>query len=95
MSESGPSLVVRGSNGMCLQAPPHFNIHSGFSPDTSKTVKVFSWSKDGSCLAWSNMASVKVARVTKGVWTVVHDIPQTKVRKFVLNLETKVVITSN
>ena len=79
MTDSGPSLVVRGSNGMCLQAPPDFNIHSGFSPDTSKSVKVFSWSRDGSSLAWSNMSSVKVARESQGRWSVVHDIPQNKV----------------
>ena len=54
MSESGPSLVVRGSNGLCLQAPPDFNIHSGFSPDLSRSVKVFAWSRDGAGLAWSN-----------------------------------------
>ena len=47
MSDSGPSLVVRGSNGLCLQAPPDFNIHPGFGADTSKSVKVFSWSRDG------------------------------------------------
>jgi len=79
MSDSGPSLVVRGSNGMCLQAPPDFNIHQGFSPDTSKSVKVFSWSRDGKSLAWSNMSSVKVARLSQGQWSVVHEIPQPKV----------------
>ena len=85
MSDSGPSLVVRGSNGMCLQAPPDFNIHQGFSPDTSKSVKVFSWSRDGKSLAWSNMSSVKVARLSQGQWSVVHEIPQPKVNTLALN----------
>ena len=84
MSDSGPSLVVRGSNGMCLQAPPDFNIHQGFSPDTSKSVKVFSWSRDGKSLAWSNMSSVKVARLSQGQWSVVHEIPQPKVNTLAL-----------
>ena len=79
MSDSGPSLVVRGSNGLCLQAPPDFNIHPGFGADTSKSVKVFSWSRDGVSLAWSNMASVKIARLNQGKWVVVHDLPQAKV----------------
>ena len=81
MSESGPSLVVRGSNGLCLQAPPDFNIHSGFSPDLSRSVKVFAWSRDGAGLAWSNMNSVKVARLRQGKWEVVLDIAQTKVSR--------------
>ena len=79
MSESGPSLVVRGSNGLCLQAPPDFNIHSGFSPDLSRSVKVFAWSRDGASLAWSNMTSVKIARFSQGKWNVVSDLPQAKV----------------
>ena len=38
---SGLSLIVRGSQGLCLQAPPDFTIHQGFPPDLSKSVKVF------------------------------------------------------
>ena len=80
MTDSGPGLVVRGSNGLCLQAPPDFKIHPGFSPDTSKSVKVFSWSREGGSLAWSNMASVKIARLSQGKWDVVYDLPQAKVQ---------------
>ena len=81
MTESGPSLVVRGSNGMCLQAPPDFTIHPGFTPDTSKSVKVFAWSRDGASLAWSNMVSVKIARLSQGKWNVIYDLPQAKVNQ--------------
>ena len=80
MTDSGPGLVVRGSNGLCLQAPPDFNIHPGFGADTSKSVKVFAWSREGGSLAWSNMASVKIARLSQGKWDVVYDLPQAKVQ---------------
>ena len=77
-----PSLVVRGSQGLCLQAPPDFAIHQGFSPDLSKSVKVFSWNRAGTSLAWSNMNSVSIASVNMdtGKWTVAHQIPQPKVK---------------
>ena len=88
MTESGPSLVVRGSNGMCLQAPPDFNIHPGFTPDTSKSVKVIAWSREGASVAWSNMASVKIARLSEGKWNVVYDLPQAKVVQPVLSRST-------
>ena len=80
MTDSGPGLVVRGSNGLCLQAPPDFKIHPGFSPDNSKSVKVFAWSREGGSLAWSNMASVKIPRLSQGKWDVVYDLPQAKVQ---------------
>ena len=81
VSNMSPSLVVRGSQGLCLQAPPDFAIHQGFSPDLSKNVKVFSWSRAGTSLAWSNMAGVTIATVSReGKWTVQHQLPQTKAR---------------
>jgi len=76
---SSPSMVVRGSEGLSLQAPPDFAIHQGFSPDQSKSVKVMAWSTDGKVLAWSNMVTVKVAREKDGTWVVEQTIPQTKV----------------
>jgi len=78
-SVSSPSLVVRGSAGLCLQAAPDFAIHQGFVPDLSKGVKVMSWSRDGKALAWSNMVTVQIAREKEGRWTVEHSLPQTKV----------------
>jgi len=80
-SHSNMSLVVRGSQGLCLQAPPDFTIHQGFSPDLSKSVKVFAWNQSGTSLAWSNMATVSVANLdpSSGKWTTVHQIQQPKV----------------
>ena len=83
MSEShgNMSLVVRGSQGLCLQAPPDFTIHPGFSPDLSKSVKVFAWNQSGTSLAWSNMVTVSVANLdtNTGKWSTVHQIQQPKV----------------
>ena len=78
---AGLSLTVRGSQGLCLQAPPDFTIHQGFAPDPSKNVKVFGWSKTGSRLAWSNMTGVTVAGLDTqtGNWTTQHQIKQPKV----------------
>jgi len=75
------SLVVRGSQGLCLQAPPDFAIHQGFAPDPSKNVKAFSWNKAGTGLAWSNMTSVSVAvrEAKTDKWVVRHQLPQPKV----------------
>jgi len=79
-SNMSPSLVVRGSQGLCLQAPPDFAIHPGFPPDLSKSVKVFAWNKTGTSLAWSNMAGVVIAKVDdNGKWSLAHRIEQTKV----------------
>jgi len=75
----GPSLVVRGSGGLCLQAPPDFAIHQGFVPDLAKSVKVMAWSRDGKGLAWSNMGTVQIARENDGKFVVEHTISQTKV----------------
>lgn len=76
---SSSSLVVRGSGGLCLQAPPDFSINQGFTPDLSKSVKVMAWNKDGKVMAWSNMATVQIAREKEGRWVVEHTLPQTKV----------------
>ena len=78
-SVSSLSLVVRGSNGLCLQAPPDFTVHQGFVPDPSKSVKVMQWSNDGKGLAWSNMGMVQIAREKGGKLMVDQTIPQTKV----------------
>jgi len=79
-SEEAPCLVVRGSKGLCLQAPPDFAIHQGFTPDDSKYVKVMAFSGDGKRLAWSNMSSVQVAEQREGgKWEVLVTIPQSKV----------------
>jgi len=78
-SVSSPSLVVRGSSGLCLQAPPDFAVHQGFIPDQAKSVKVVSWSSDGKGLAWSNMVSVKIAKEKETKFVVEHNISQTKV----------------
>jgi translation initiation factor 2A len=79
-SEEAPCLVVRGSRGLCLQAPPDFNIHRGFTTDESKSVKVMAFTGDGNRLAWSNMSSVQV--VVMGAdsnWKLQFTIPQPKV----------------
>jgi len=74
------SIAVRGSQGLCLQEPPHFNIHQGFQPDTSKSVKVMAFSKDGSKIAWSNMSTVQVAVLAEdGTWRVHVTLDQPKV----------------
>jgi len=78
-SVSSLSLVVRGSNGLCLQAPPDFTVHQGFIPDLSKSVKVMEWSNDGKGLAWSNMGMVQIAREKADKFVVDKTIPQTKV----------------
>jgi len=77
---SAPGLVVRGSRGLCLQAPPDFAIHPSFPHDESKAVKVMAWSVDGSMLAWSNMTNVKVAAVGPDrKWSVLLTLEQPKV----------------
>ena len=82
-SVSSPSLVVRGSSGLCLQAPPDFAVHQGFIPDQAKSVKVVSWSSDGKGLAWSNMVSVKIAKEKETKFVVEHNISQTKVNNLI------------
>lgn len=77
-----PCLVIRGSQGLCLQQPPDFAINPAFEPDLSKSVKAMTFSPDGSKLAWSNMSTVQIASLTPGSsssWTVSVTIPQTKV----------------
>jgi len=78
-SVSSLSLVVRGSNGLCMQAPPDFTVHQGFVPDPSKSIKVMQWSNDGKGLAWSNFGMVQIAREKGGKFVVDQTIPQTKV----------------
>ena len=78
-SVSSLSLVVRGSNGLCMQAPPDFTVHQGFVPDPSKSIKVMQWSNDGKGLAWSNFGMVQIAREKGGKYVVDQTIPQTKV----------------
>ena len=78
-SVSSPSLVVRGSVGLSLQAPPEFAVHQGFVPDLAKSVKVMAWDREGKGLAWSNMGTVQIAREKDGKFVVEHTLPQTKV----------------
>jgi len=79
-SVSSPSLVVRGSGGLCLQVPPDFAVHQGFVPDLAKSVKVMAWDREGKALAWSNMGTVQIAREKDdGKFVVEHILPQTKV----------------
>jgi len=78
-SISLPNLAVRGSRGFCLQKPQDYAINPGFSPDESKEIKVFSFSHDGSRLAWSNKSTVQVATNKDDVWTVSTIIEQPKV----------------
>jgi len=71
---------VRGSRGLCLQKPPEFNIHEGFSPDESKACKAIQFSPDGTSLAWSNMSSIQISCLgADGSWHTSFTIPQTKV----------------
>ena len=97
MAGEPPCLAVRGSRGLCLQvnneahcqlminqnlqAPPEFNIHQKFPHDESKSVKVMAFSTDGQMMAWSNMASVKVAQMGEegGKWTIKFELQQPKV----------------
>jgi len=92
-SEEAPCLVVRGSRGLCLQAPPDFAIHSGFTPDESKSVKVMSFSGDGRLLAWSNMSCVQVAMATEGKWTKHFTIPQPKVHTLAWSPQSNILAT--
>ena len=64
-----------------LQAPPEFNIHQKFPHDESKSVKVMAFSADGQMMAWSNMASVKVAQEEGGKWSIKFELQQPKVFK--------------
>jgi len=81
MTATGLSLIVRGSQGLCLQASPDFTIHQGFAPDLSKNVKVFGWNRTGSSVAWSNMTGVTIAghNSKTGKWDTLHQINQSKV----------------
>jgi len=89
-------LVVRGSQGLCLQQPPEFSINPNFQPDLSKTVKVMAFSKEGNKLAWSNMSTVQIACLSPGAgssWTVSLTIPQTKVFSLAWSPHGKVLAT--
>jgi len=78
-SISLPNLAVRGSRGFCLQKPQDYAINPGFSADESKEIKVFSFSHDGSRLAWSNKSTVQIAVNQDDKWTVSTIIEQPKV----------------
>jgi len=66
----GPCLAMRGSQGLCLQAPPDYAIHQGFVPDPSKTIKCLKFSPDGQKLAWSNGGCVQISTVgSDGNWS--------------------------
>lgn len=67
---SGPCLAMRGSQGLCLQKPPDYTIHQGFTPDPSKTIKCLQFSPDGRKLAWSNGDCVQISSLgDDGNWS--------------------------
>jgi len=92
-SVSSPSLVARGSAGLRLQAPSDFTAHPGFNPDPSKSVKVMAWSRNGKCLAWSNMGSIQIVTEKEGKFIAQHSIPQTKVYSLSWSPEGKLLAT--
>jgi translation initiation factor 2A len=63
-----PNLAVRGSAGFYLMKPTDYALNQGFKPDTSKSVKTFRFSHDGTKLAWSNLSTVQIAELKQGVW---------------------------
>jgi len=74
-----PNLAVRGSAGFSLQRPTDYALNQGFKPDESKNVKTFQFSHDGNKLAWSNLSTIQIAGLNKGVWTVSCTLDQPKV----------------
>jgi len=74
-----PNLAVRGSAGLSLHTPKDYALNQGFKPDESKNVKTFQFSHDGNKLAWSNLNTVQISVLNKGVWTVSCTLDQPKV----------------